>query len=619
MYGGPGDTVPTGPAAPSAPGPAEPPAAPPAPESPGPSPAAPSSPGGGAPGPAASAPRSPAGAGTATSYDWWTWWDWNREWFLDPSLELVGPVTGSPDDGVGPLTRQLIESRIVPVLEEQLGSNVDRDVRHASLLALGRTGDAETDLDPDRTLSFFERDLAHRSSWTSDNAIVALGRYGNARGASWLAKILAEEASRELGGRRASDRARAFAATGLAETALRSTNTDVRRFVLRSLAAAVRPEGGEPHLGAAAVLSLAMLAEASDDLRYACGEVLPDPWQWFLDPELDLRLRAHLPRLAAALAVTPEQRETALVRILEALDDNPRAEVEAGLVQAAGSIEVADRALAEKVTKRLKEATRDTSPAARQLAWIALGRRASLEHGELAAKTLLRATKRMRSRDEPWIALAFGVQAHGEIARGREPSADLRRVARLSLRQSRSKDLAIAWAIASGLARDEAAVDEIVDRVLDLGPGRERTALTFALGLTRAPEAIEPLRELALEASHDPDTLESVALALGLVGDGARAQLLLEGFENACCAHASTSHARALARIGDGRLVGPLAATLADDKARDLDRAWSAHALGRLARRGERTAAARFGHRLNYAALLSSQSAVDRSGAFDFR
>lgn len=551
-----------------------------------------------------------------------TWWRWNREAFLGGGELTVGPRTGDAQTIEAGLARSVVDERIVPALYELLEAGDERTLLNTSLIALGHTDAQEIDdLSPSPTTERLRTYLEHSSRWVSENATLALGLSANADSARVLARLVrgGKDARQILGGKHSTDRGRAFAAYSLAMVARRTENPDVQRFVVEELMRSVRPTKGEPHVASACLLSLAMLAESDEELALLCSRSSHKVEAWLADSELDPRLRAHAPRLVTAIAsvATEGKREIYAKALLAALAARPRADVETGLVQALGRIQVADEKLAGRVAEVLMEATRKGAPLSRRLAWIALGRRAAAPFGEKAGKFLVKSTKKPRAAIEPWIALAIGVWSDGEIRAERVPSEDVRRIARFSMENTRSRETQAAWALCAGMGRDAEAVPSIGALASDCEPGERLGVLAAALGMTRSSQAIEPLRGLAAAADHDGEALEMAAVALTLTGDREGPARLLDGFGSACCRHSSAAHAKALARVGDPRIVLPLLETVSDDDRHATDRAWAAHALGRLARGVAQPWRSELSIGLNYGAALSTLSSSDLSGLLD--
>ena len=546
-------------------------------------------------GPAATAH---AGVAAPPAEDAWrTWWRWNREWFLERTSLASGPVSGDssgPSVGLDPV---VVRTEIVPILVRELSRGTDATLRTSTLLALAWSGSAPTE----QAAARLEESLSHASRATTEAAFLGLGRFGESEGVRLLAKVLDDENAR-LGHRRVTDRARVMAVVGLVEAALQSRNEDLRRYVVSTLVRRVAAEKGEPHVSSSALLGLCVLAEAEPSTNAICRTFVPDPWGWFGSTDLDLRARVHVARLAGALSREPDE----LARLaLEALEASQPMPLEWALVQLLGQLGPLEDVLASVVSERLEHFANEGSPAVRGPAWIALGMRADVER-------LSAALEDAGLTEEPWIALALGLAARRA---GSEEAGELID-ARL---ESASRSTASAWALAAGIARREGVVSAVASRLEQSDLRGDAEDYAWSLGLCGSRRAIAPLHALARRCSHQARALEAVAIALDQLQDSGRASLLLEGLVTACCVHASTAHLRALTRIGDKRLVRPMLELVVDDDAREIDRAWGMQVLGGLMQRGRRTPKARFGHGLNYEALLSSLSAPDSPGALDLR
>jgi hypothetical protein len=179
-----------------------------------------------------------------------------------------------------------------------------------------------------------------------------------------------------------------------------------------------------------------------------------------------------------------------------------------------------------------------------------------------------------------WAALALGVFARQLAASGRIPSADINVSLREKLRGSSTPLDVGALAIASGLARDLAAQEPLLEKLAKVDEERARGHAAIALGLLDSEEALDPIREILDDATYRPTLLRELAIALGLLGDPNVARELVSKLEEAQSLAAQASIAQALGRIGVAESVAPLVGLLASGERSERARAFAAVALG---------------------------------------
>lgn len=387
--------------------------------------------------------------------------------------------------------------------------------------------------------------------------------------------------SRRASDGRYGDRECALALGSLAQCGIESENADVRRFVANSLASYVKPEKGVPVFGSIAATGLAVIAESHNVVSSDDERLFRRTLTWLSNDDLDYRLRAYVPRVVGSFAKDAARANIVLDALLKANKSEKRAEVRLAIVDALGRLPL-DEEAAPKAIKALTEAAKSGSQEAKRIALLGLGRRAAHPGGEAAQKYLHRQAKRPTGWKGPWIALAFGLWGHEQVEMGETPSVDRLRGMRVAMRKSANPDIAVTWALALGLSQDAEAA-KVIGEAYSESSHANLGLYAIALGMCGGVERLDALRQDSKKHEHDAPLLEDLVIARALLGDQQLAKDLALEMDEACCDQSAAAYARALARVPDRRVAGLLAERLAQPKASDYVRAWSAMALGRLA------------------------------------
>ncbi|MDA1265090.1 MAG: HEAT repeat domain-containing protein, partial [Planctomycetota bacterium] len=201
-----------------------------------PLPEAPSTPGGTTtfPGSPSQKPGAPTGGTAATPQsllqaadksEWWHWWEYHRELYLDldQTLSRLHPRTPSDDPSAElegrrfGLSTAAVYGRIVPAIHVALrdGSD-DARVLRQGLLALGRIGEAPSGIEAPSLLATIRPYLADGNLGVVEGATIALGALASPEAVVTLRSLLLDdEQGREFVGGKVSVRVRALAAYGL--------------------------------------------------------------------------------------------------------------------------------------------------------------------------------------------------------------------------------------------------------------------------------------------------------------------------------------------------------------------------------------------------------------------
>jgi HEAT repeat protein len=628
---GPGDTAPPGGTSPA------PPASTPTGDTP--RPGGPSSPGRPAGAPSStpagpSGPAAPPSGTTETGLDWsaWSlWWHYNRHPYLAlrRAVRTGAVITGSDEFylGHGALEASLdsllpaeetVRQRIVPVLLETLEKERSVDCLSSALVALGRIGESPA---PPRLSDVIRPLLSHANQEVAETAAVALGILGGEKDIDLLVALLSGQRVEPLRSL-PSERTRAFAAYSLGLVG-RSAGGYQRLRVVHSLVQALERDLEQPlaarDVSVACVLALGLIELPFDGERagpvgsavQASASRRPlglvsreDQVRWLLwlfdQPRADVLTRAQVPISLGRLlgGAGDAQREAALTRLCAELRERSlRTELRLGCLIGLGHLANAGPFVRDVEARRtLLEGSQASGDAtARSLALVALAEAAGrpgrgadpLAGTEAVRAELVDRLARGRGARRAWAALAAGVLEHALVERRLAPSAQLRSILRAALADARSPDDVAALCIALGMARDVEAEALLLDALERVKDPSARGHAAVALGMVGSRTAIGPIRAIVRGALYQPELLRSASIGLGLIGDKAAVDDLVEMLGRASGLSSQAALASALGFIGDARSVEPLLALARDPSKTDLARAFALVALGRVADRQE--------------------------------
>lgn len=629
-YTGPGDTV--------APPPSGRPAGPPPlPGSTGPKSPTPPTPGSstpGAPAPTApSTPTSPGGLGPATPstpsssggvadiLDWSHWWNLERDLYLWDPAKLESPIVAS---GAGELLRSrrrigddALVDRVVPALLAILANEREDDLRTAALVALAKTGDRLDGEQRETVRAALRAAFRDDSQEVAETAVLALGILGDSRDVPVLVDVLfgskAGAKAVQRGG--VPERTRAFA--GYALAVLGEGTNDAAAHQRIAAAAIAMIEAGSAHHDVAAASAMALglcplparLALPPADVRasdHAEDVVSRDAASRWLSKrvlgrsDLPPTVRAHVLVATARLArgASESVRADAIEVLAEAaaksgLDTRERAAAVIGLGELACSREGDDAAF-----KALSAALRRGQSLERRMAAIAIAHAstrppaagASLERVDAGRAELVRALRAGRNADDPWCALALGVQIHRARALGDAPTRRAMALIEDRIEGSRSASTVGAYAVAASLAAVGASGDEVESAREDLRRALRRTHdpvarghVVLALGMLGTREVGETLVGVLEDAKFQPQLLWNAAVGLHLVRAGDVTERLSDMMRDASANVTRAAIASAIGRVGDPRALDPLLELANDDSAPAAARAFAVVGIGTLA------------------------------------
>lgn len=645
-------TVPSNPP-PSTGGPGDAPSRPRTPGGAPPGSGGPAQPGGpGSPGPT-SGPSVPAtglpGGGIDLS-DWSTWWEINQHAFLElrEALWSSGPATGDDDLYLGrgaasgvprerkPSERELAE-RVGPALKGAAQKEGQPEVLSGLLTALGKLGETPRQGEEPGTVELLLRFLAHPNQQIRESAAVALGLCGGPVALRELAALLASDArARELsGGSPPSLRTRAFAAYALGVLGGRAREVDLQRYAVHQLANAIGKERASPELDVACVNALSLVelpARPSEE----GGEKLPAAAsrealsahlvELLRSPELAARTRAHLPIALARSARGGASAELASAALFDLLA-RPKAlerELLHGTVLGLGSLDLPGEAQEKAALRLLELVIAEGDLVARNFAWIALARiggRASASEATRAAvrERLLVALARGKSREQPWAALALGVQGWHQRKANLAVPREVENALRAALAQSGSPSDAGAYALALGLCGGLSGAGEVKAKLAAIREDAARGNMALALGLMRDRSALATLQDMLPEASYRPELIRPLAIAIALLGDERVALDLARRMAQTQSSAVRAVQAWALAHVGDAHAIDPLLALLADPAVPELTRGIAALGLGMLCERTHLPWNSALARDSNYPAAPATLWSPEGGGALNIR
>lgn len=605
---GPGNSTPLGPGTPSAPAPPAPPAGPTGPSTPG-APTAGTGGGGGVNGPAT------GGFNAREAADWRLWWNFHRDEFIQLKTKLASNSVAPIDDGFG-TTRgargaelpdpRVVAEKVVPALLVALKGERNTDVLTAALLALAKIGRTATpELAPaiDTAIRPF---LADPVQEVAETAALALGLLAAPASAQLMADIaLDTDTGRALVKQTETPyRTRAYACYGLGALGQRTTNSDVRRFVVHHLVrvfdtdtSATRDVKTAALVGLSLVpIELATPTNAAVTTPMSSREAGLD---WLLaiwnDKHESELVRAFAATSAAKLGSTAPAAaqadwKNALCDVLRS-NSGRTAVLEQSAALALGSLaDNDDDELDVRVRTTLQRAARDADMLARRFALISLARigartgaGARGSENQLAVrKFLLDELEGASTPTRPWAALAVGVSEALRLEAGGAPAKDVQSVLEKGVIQRRGPLEAGAWCLAAALARDTAARDPILDFVLTDRDSESRPHGALALGLLGWDGAVISLRRVVQDSRYRPLVLRDASIALGMLGSSEAVPSLLAMLDESPSLAVQSAVSSALGYVGDARAVEPLLATLPKGTRPDSVRAFAIAALGGL-------------------------------------
>lgn len=567
----------------------------------------------------------PTDPSSLTSLDGWQfWWEYNKDRWLALRSTVLGPRAGILVDGS---TRGAVDDRrpsaaeiedwVIPAIVRAFDTTDSPDVTGAGLVALAKLGRTHPSID---VPAQFRNRLGRGSLEVRETAALALGLSGLPEVFSDLVDLATDTAKgRKLAARTPiEERVRAFALYGLGLAARGTADTATKRRVFAICAPVIEARVLEDRdvtaaaVGALGVLALDPSIAEQKRLLWESLAVL----EKFLARDVgrgDEVVQAHVPTAIARLL--GRGASTDHVRIVdqwcEALKERRRSDAvlqsmamgigELALPRERGEAWLGSAELLEKLYLDGKD---------QALRFFVLMSIASIG-GEANRAFLLRELPRgQKGTERPWLALALGVLVRGELERGGSPDAIAAALLLKTMRDIENDDVRAASAIALGLMRHGAAVEDML-RLLVKHKRRDQLAgyLCVALGMIGDATAIPTLAGVMNDAEFRPALLAQAAIGLALLDPTGAGQMLAGLLRRKDESVGRLSGiAFAFRYVGDRRAIDPLLGLLGDRDLPDLARAFVLAAVGGACDRGELPWNEPFARGVNYRAPISTIS-----------
>ncbi|MFK7740969.1 MAG: HEAT repeat domain-containing protein [Planctomycetota bacterium] len=553
---------------------------------------------------------------------WEYWWEFGKDPFLrlrdsiyerrlDPAAELWNPDASQQQRRVErPEARDY--RAVAGEVAALLSSTKDRDIASSCLITLAKIGDERAGF---ALGDHFRPSLARGDQELRETAALAFGISGNleAETIALLDGLVHDTAAghEASGSGSVNPRTRAFAAYGMGLLLQRSRDAGTSMRICSSLLAVLghaERHSQNRNLTVAAIEALGLFpatwqTTAAKQLRSSIVAKLGSYYDLDLGAGHQL-VQAHVPtalaRLIAKETATAESWRQRFARDLAAglrggggsggrSSKKVNHHVAQSCVLALGRMcapwndKQGGSAAAGRLLVRVFRDHRDQQT--RAFAALALARMGGNQAHQYLLAELDTANKAL---EQPWLAVALGVEAARERTQGRSQGeqADAWQsvVANLNeaFRKARNPSTVGALAIALGLTRHGDAREVLRERLLrehkrDVVAGY----VALGLGLLRDKRAVPDLRNLRKNALRRPFVLLQSVRALGLIGDHELTAELTEelALPNQTLVRLSAT-AAALGQIGDRRCLGALRQLANDGEQGPLARAFAVVALG---------------------------------------
>jgi HEAT repeat protein len=555
-------------------------------------------------GPRSGTPRGPNSSTVQPAYtdsyeNWEFWWEANKDSFLDLKSHLVGGEnTGAISlTGQGRVTGKtvsrrptldVIQERVVPMLEELIRSSNERDILDSSIVALARAGSpaSRSDVVPLAIGLLANKELSVQSA-----ATLALGIARRPEAAPTLQALMAgsAEGRRLMGGNAVPTLVRAFAALSLG---LLDDATSVPRLI--ELLDGTRD--GERDLKVCAITSLGLMTPRDDSFHYLMTKLGDRKLDAIIASYVAIALgRIGRPEAVKALVGAFTSRDT---------DDLVRQSAAIALGQLAT---LGQSAAVDALVACIREGRDEQT---RHFCFISLAQIGARDEGADDATTqperraaLIKLfgdeiARPSRSDHRSWAALAAAILGRAD------ESARAAFQPRLIEAWGHEKDPSYrsAFALALGLLRVTSMGAQLFDDYKTSNDADHRGYTALALGFLEYREAADLLRAQCSQRAQVPSYRLQVATALGLLGDTEAVTVLVTTLQNSETLGVSSAVARALGLIGDGTAIDPLRTLALNADKPAIARAFACVALGRLCETTELPWNARLAANNNYRA-----------------
>jgi len=574
-----------------------------------------------------------------------------------------------------------IRDTIVPALLRALEKETNNDIITGCLIALAKIGDrADDESNTSQFSPIIARFLKDPNQEISETAALSLGILANASedNLKLLLGLMNDTADgRAAVGKQDGVplRTRTFAAYGLGLVGSRNAEPEVRGRIVANFAQALMAaeRASTQDLAAAIVISMGLvpLAPAGawptekidlDELGAidSLEKQIALLFELFETNRLDRYMRAHVPTAVVRLVGTLDGRvdlerhrrdlkqriaDTLLVALDKRKASGIEEEIQQSVALAMGLLGDAD---ADKIDAEIREvlmgASKDQQRQTKRFALIALAKIAA-RAGETTAepKDPKDANEAVVARTEPERRVAMGeVASHlqkvltggkageehwGGLAVGvlswnlRNQSVAVPTSWMVDLSSALSKSKAVedigAFSVSNGIAGNQESIPRLRELLEKTGDPTARGYVALGLGLLGANEAQEDIKAIIAASEYKPDLLKQAAIALGLLGDKATVNELVEMLQTAKSLATQASLASALGFIGDKRSVVPLVEMLENTTMTETARGFAAVALGIVADKEPLPWNSKIAVDLNYRASLETLNTSDGKGVLN--
>lgn len=229
------------------------------------------------------------------------------------------------------------------------------------------------------------------------------------------------------------------------------------------------------------------------------------------------------------------------------------------------------------IRSELKRASSKAGPLGKRFALMALAEVGSRRgQGEKAWSAvseirmeLMNHLSRGKQDERPWAGLALGVFGYQLKAQGQELDATVDRALSRVSEDARTADDLGAYGIAMGLRGSEQGRNTMIDKLTATKDPTARSYVALGLGLSGYKSAIKELQDTLEATDREPLVQTRTGLALGLLGDAAVVEGLLQRFDRTHSEEKKATIALALGYIGDKRSVEALTAMLRDESIKE--------------------------------------------------
>lgn len=667
-YRGPGDTVPAGGgggggggSGPSTPSPSGPSTG---------SPSGPTAPTPAGPGAATGAPAGrPAGASTgggASGPDltgWEFWWNFNKDQYLNLKAAIYSGVVSGSDTfflGQGDNTgaknalkpsQADIREKIVPGFKYALEHERQNDIVTGALIGLAKIGDAKSEDGKSEFEEIMRKWLPDGSQEIAETAAVSLGILANDSSVQTLKDLGGDsEAGRKMvGSSEVKYRTRAFATYGLGLIGARTSSNQVRKEIVDFLVDLLnKPETSTRDVKVAALISLGLTPidwasgdgldkkEGASNSRQAEVEYV----RKFFETETNHYLiRAQAPASIARLLTNEKElpadakplQESVVKMLIAGLAEHTKEkeEVRQSCALALGQLCDLDNDPQDKAARETLFRVGDKGQQQeRYYALISLGQIGGHPgKGEGAEKNvndvrgyLVNKLDKGQTGTRPWAAMAVGVMERelADLGSSTLPTnGDAKAALRTALKGCESADVAGAYGVALGIAKDTEAIALLRERMAHYGDNSPKGYMALGLGLIGATDAKADIQAIVKDAKYKPELLRQAAIGLGLLGDKTLVPDLVEMLRDAKGLASQAAVASALGFIGDSRSIDPLVEMLKNKEITASARGFAAVALGIVADKEQFPWNSKISKNINYRANTETLTTPAGTGLLD--